>query len=262
LIEDYQPKRRRARLVARGLLVAGIGLAFVSAALTYVVATRAPAAEAPAPTGVDVLVATRDIAARTVIGPGDVRVARAAPEVVPAGALGQPEAAVGRVATAPIAKNEIVQAGRFAEGAGTGFAVFPVGIQPTGTAPDFRAMSLEIADANAVGGAVQPGDAVDVLFSIPFAPARLGTAATVDTDFAARILAERVAVLARSGTIYTVRLEAAQAERVAALQAAGATLHLLLRAGDDARAPRASGTVFSSEAGAIIRAIPTIAPPR
>lgn len=190
--------------------------------------------------------------------------ARIGAEVLPESAIRDAAIVIGRVTTQPIAKNEVVLSAKFTapSGGGGGFAVYPEGQQPTGATPDYRAMSMSILDQHAVGGAVQPGDIVDILFSISYIPSLLGAGTNaIDSDFAARILAERVTVLARdTTTIYTVRVDAAQAERIAAMQAAGATLHLLLRAGDDARAPRASGAIFTSEAGVIIRAIPTVRP--
>lgn len=262
MIEDYQAKRRRARIVSRSLLGLGITLAFVSALVTYVIASRVP--DAAGIETAQVLVADRDIAARTIITPGDVRIARVAADVLPESALRDPAVAIGRVTTQPIAKNEIVLSAKFTTGGGGGFAVYPEGQQPTGTTPDYRAMSLNILDQSAVGGSVQAGDIVDIVFSIAYLPSVLGSGTATnasDTDFAARILAERVTVLAKdSTTIYTFRVDAAQAERIAAMQAAGALLQLLLRASDDTRSPRASGAIFSSEAGGIIRAIPTIRP--
>lgn len=259
MIEDYQAKRRRARIVSRSLLAFGVFLALVSAVVTYAIASRAPAPDASLETSA-VVVATRDLAARTVVTADDVRIARVSADVLPEGALRDPAVAVGRVATQSIAKNEMLVPAKFAVGGGGGFAVYPEGQRPTGTTPDYRAMSLSILDQNAVGGAVRPGDIVDIVFSIGYVPTALGTG-TLDIDYAARIVAERVAVLAKdTTTIYTFRVDAAQAERITALQAAGAQLHLLLRAGDDARAPRASGAIFSSEAGGIIRSIPTVRP--
>lgn len=262
MIEDYQAKRRRARILSRGLLAAGIALAVLSAIVTYAIATRAPGPDGASIVTAQVLVASRDLSARTVVTANDVRLARVTAEVIPEGAIRDAAVVVGRITTQPIAKNEVVLAARFTAGGGGGFAVYPEGQQPTGTTPDYRAMSLLILEQHAVGGAVQPGDVVDILFSLAYLPSVLGTGTNaVETDFAARILAERVTVLAKDATtIYTVRVDAAQAERLAAMQAAGATLQLLLRAGDDMRVPRASGAVFTSEAGGLIRAIPTLRP--
>ena len=238
MIEDYQARRRRARIVARSLFGAGIVLALLAAIAAYAYVTQT---RPVAPGQARVVVAAHDIAARTVIGTDDVRLAEVDPAVVPAGALGDLSAAVGRAAAVPIAAREVLTPLRFASTA-AGIGVFPAGEQPTGNAPDYRAMSLNVLDANAAGGNVQAGDTIDLVFAFALEP-----------DVAARIVAERVPVLARAATIYTLRIDAAQAERIAALQAGGATVQLLLRAGNDTRSPRASGALFANEAGAIIR---------
>ena len=263
MIEDYQAKRRRARIVQRSLLATGLVLALVSALLTYYFASRAPAADPGITVATtQVLVARRDIPVRTILTADDVQVVQTTAGVVPAGALRQPGDAIGRVATQPIAANEIIHASRFTDSVATNFAIFPAGEQASGSTPDFRAMSLNIPNTHAVGGSIRAGDRVDILFALVFVPGQLGTGTNLEQDYAARILAENVAVLAKDevASIYTFRVEAAQAERIASIQAAGGTIHLLLRAANDARAPRASGSVYSSEAGRIIRAIPTSSP--
>lgn len=261
MIEDYQAKRRRARVVQRSLLAFGFFLAIASAVLTYYFASRAPAVEGPATVDTPVLVARRDIPARTVVTADDVMVVQTTAGVVPAGSLRDPAEALGRIATQPIAQNEIIHASRFSVSATTGFAIFPEGQQPSGNAPDFRAMSLHVPDSHAVGGTVGAGDRVDILFSIAYVPDQIGIGVGSGQDYAARILAENVVVLAKDqGTLYTFRVEAAQAERIAAMSSSGAQLHLLLRRADDTRAPRASGAIYSSDAGRIIRSIPTASP--
>ena len=261
MIEDYQAKRRRARIVQRSLLAFGFFLAVVSAVLTYYFASRAPAIDGSATVNTQVLVARRDIAPRTVVTADDVMVVQTTAGVVPAGSLREPTEAVGRIATQPIAQNEIVHASRFTGSATSVFSIFPEGQQPTGTAPDFRAMSMHIPDAQAVGGSVNAGDRVDILFALAYVPGQIGAGAGEVPDFAARILAENILVLAKDQTtLYTFRVEAALAERIAAIHASGAVPHLLLRRGDDTRAPRASGAIYSSDAGRIIRAIPTATP--
>ena len=261
MIEDYQAKRRRARIVQRSLLAFGFFLAIASAVLTYYFASRAPALEGPATVNTQVLVARRDIPVRTVVTADDVMVVMTTAGVVPAGSLRDPAEAVGRIVTLPIAQNEIVHASRFSASATTGFAIFPEGQQPSGTTPDFRAMSMHVPDPQAVGGTVNAGDRVDIMFAIAYVPEQIGVGAGAGQDFAARILAENVVVLAKDQTtLYTFRVDAAQAERIAAMHASGAQPHLLLRRGDDSRAPRASGAIYSSDAGRVIRAIPTATP--
>jgi Flp pilus assembly protein CpaB len=264
VIEDYQAKRKRGRLVARALMGGGLFLAAASALLTFVYVSQLRDTSTAGPTIAmgEVLVAGRDLPSRTLIAAGDVVVVRTASELIPAPALRSAESAIGSLTSVPIYAGEVMLASKFAAVDAAGFSIFPAGQQPTASSPDYRAMSLKIADANAVGGVVQAGDVVDVIFAFTYQPLTFGVDSAAEQDFAARILAERTVVLARAADIYTLRVEAAQAERLAALQAGGTTMHLLLRAGDDRREPRAAGAVFSSAAGEVIRAIPTIPPLR
>ena len=120
--------------------------------------------------------------------------------------------------------------------------MFPAGTQPGGTAPRFRAVSLNVPDANAAGGNIQPGDRIDILLS--------WSAATADgksSDSLSRVAIDNVTVLAHSITIYTLRLDVDTAERLAALQGGGATIQLLLRAPADDRASGSSGASFTRE---------------
>lgn len=262
MIEDYQAKRKRGRVVARALMGGGLLLAVASALLTFVyVSQLSETSTGPTIAMSEVLIADRDLPARTLIGAGDVKLVRTAADLIPAAALRSAESAIGSVTAVPIADGEVMLASKFSAVDGSGFSIFPAGQQPTGSSPDYRAMSLKVADANAVGGAVKPGDVVDVIFAFTYQPLQLAVPSAAEQDFAARILAERAVVLARAAEIYTVRVEAAQAERIAALQAGGTTMHLLLRAGDDVRVPRTAGAVYSSEAAEIIRAIPTAPAP-
>ncbi|HET8568576.1 MAG TPA: Flp pilus assembly protein CpaB [Candidatus Limnocylindria bacterium] len=254
MIEDYQAKRRRSRQIARALQIGGVVLAFAAAVATYAAVAGRPATVEPVDTA-PVVVAVRDIPARSLLSAQDVKVARLPADTVPTGALTDVSAAIGGFTAVAIARNEPILQGKLGSTA-SAVLVFPAGTEPTGSAPDFRGMSLEIPDADAVGGEVQPGDVVDIVLSLGFESARLGLG-TLDSDAAARIVAERVPVLARSKSIYTFRVDAAQAERIVALQAAGGKVHLLLRSAQDTRSPRASGAIYSNEARNLIRAIPT-----
>ncbi|MBI3522295.1 MAG: Flp pilus assembly protein CpaB [Chloroflexi bacterium] len=258
MIEDYQAKRRRSRRLSRVLLVLGVVLAVLAGAGTYLYAVNGRVAEmAPPPPALAVVVAARDLPVRTTLAADDLKVVRTAPELAPPGALTSTEAAVGRITTVPMSNGEVVLPSKFTPGEGLGFSVFPAGQKPSGSAPDFRAMSISIPDAQAVGGSVQAGDIVDVVFAVALEPGRLTAGSpSASTDYAARITYERVPVLARTITSYTIRVEAAQAERIAALAISGAQINLLLRAQDDTRSAGTRGALFSVEVATLLRGIP------
>jgi Flp pilus assembly protein CpaB len=117
---------------------------------------------------------------------------------------------------------------------------------PAAGSPSFRAMSITVSDANAVGGAIVPGDIVDVLFTMQFDPQRFLQKTTADqqADFSAKIILERVPILARLASVYTIRVDALTAERIAYLQSSGGQLNFLLRAPKDERASGSQGATF------------------
>jgi Flp pilus assembly protein CpaB len=107
-------------------------------------------------------------------------------------------------------------------------------------------MSLSVPDANAAGGAIVAGDHVDILYT-------LAVVEPTRNDFVGRIVIQDVPVLAKTITVYTFRVDATTAERIAALQASNGNLQLLLRAPGDARPAGTAGASFTSEAQRILR---------
>ncbi len=216
---------------------------------TYFFATT-PRAVATTPIAtVGVLVAARDIQPRTALSEADLKIVELPQESVPASALRDKSAVVGMVTTVPLAANEPVLPSKVATPGGEGrIAVLPPGTQVTGSTPRYRAVSLNVPDANAAGGAIVVGDHIDVLFT-------LNTSLVDPTkqDFLARVVVENVTVLNKTLTVYTLRIDVDTAERLATLQAAGGNLELLLRGPGDDRPSGSSGASFIREAQRIQR---------
>lgn len=250
--------KRRARLI----LIAGFLLAFLAAVVTFMIASGGQAA-APAPVATtEVLVAARDIAPKTPLTAADLKAVKINSDAVPAAALRSDKQTdvVGKIVTVPIQAGEFILAGKFGATAGATFTVFPPNVaaevgQPIapGT-PNYRAMSITVPDQFAVGGAVQVGDLVDVMYTFAFDPNKyfrpqpgIAPGSPQDTrvsDFSVKIILEKVPVIARTLNVYTIRTDAATAERLAYLTAAGAVLQMLLRAPADDRAARTEGATF------------------
>jgi pilus assembly protein CpaB len=239
-------RQRRSRLLARVLLAVGVLIAVLAGAGTYFYA-GAPRSVTPTDVAmVDVLVATRDIEARSALGPSDVKVVQLPRDAAPASALRDANAAAGMITTVRLSANEPVLPTKIAKPGSEGrIAVLPPGATVAGSAA-FRAMSLNIPDANAAGGAIEAGDHVDILYTLAIAePTR--------TDFVGRIVIQDVPVLAKTITVYTLRVDATTAERIAALQASQGNLQLLLRAPGDARPAGTAGASFTAESQRILR---------
>ncbi len=250
--------KRRARLI----LIAGFVLALLAAVGTFVIASGSPSAAPPAVPTTEVLVAARDIPPKTQLAAADLKAVKINSDVVPVAALRAEQQAevVGKVVTVPIQSGEFILSGKFGATAGATFTVFPPNVSatigqaiPPGT-PNYRAMSITVPDQFAVGGAIQIGDVVDIMYTLNFDPnkyfrAQTGivTGSPQDTrvtDFSVKVILEKVPVIARTLAVYTIRTDSATAERLAYLTASGAVLQMLLRAPADDRAARTEGATF------------------
>lgn len=239
-------RQNRSRLIARVLLAVGLLVAVLAAAGTYFYASAARTAPPTDAAMVDVLVATRDIEARSALGPNDVKVVQLPRDAAPASALRDTNAAAGMITTVRLSANEPVLPTKIAQPGSDGrIAVLPPG-STTNSSPPYRAMSLDIPDANAAGGAIEAGDHVDILYT-------LAVVEPTRNDFVGRITIQDVPVLAKTLNTYTFRVDVTTAERIAALLASGGNLQLLLRAPGDARPAGTSGASFTTEAQRILR---------
>ena len=241
--------RRRARLV----LIVGLLFAVGAGATTFFVANTAKSeAPAPIPTS-SIIVAAREIPPKTQITAADLKLVKMNTEVVPPAALTKAEDVVGKITITAISVGEPILPTKLGGPNGAVFVVIPAaslgsdGNIVPGT-PNYRAMSITVADAQAAGGSIQPGDIVDVLFSFTFDPVKYIQNPTPKNgpDISARIVLERVPILARTLAVYTIRTDAATAERIGYIQASGGVLQLLLRGPKDDRATGTTGATFKS----------------
>ena len=242
--------RRRARLV----LIVGLLFAVGAGATTFFVANTAKSeAPAPIPTS-SIVVAAREIPPKTQITPADLKLVKMNTEAVPPAALTRTEDIVGKITITSISVGEPILATRLGGPNGAVFVVIPAaslgsdGSIPPGT-PNYRAMSITVNDAQAAGGSILPGDIVDILFSFTFDPAKYVLRPDPlknGPDVSARIVLERVPILARTLAVYTIRTDATTAERISWLQASGGVMQMLLRAPKDERATGTTGATFKS----------------
>jgi Flp pilus assembly protein CpaB len=245
-VEDRS--RRRARLV----LIVGILIAILAGAGTFVLSSGSKA-EAPAPVATtDVLVAARDLPARSALTAADLKVQKYPVELAPPTALAKPEDVIGKIVQQPIAAGEPILPGKFAAAGAVTFTVFPPNAQPAPNAPipagtpDYRVMSITVADASAVGGAIQVGDIVDLLYTFNFDPTKFftGTDTNRIQDFASKVTLQNLPILARTASVYTIRTDAQTAEQISYMIASGGTLQFLLRAAQDQRQASTQGGTF------------------
>lgn len=247
--------RRRARLI----LIFGVLLALIAGAGTFFVISGAQQAQPPPvlPT-TDVLVATRDIPARTALIAADLRVAKVNVEAAPPTALKLPEDAIGKVLSAAVSINEPILPTKLAP-AGRDFTVFPPNETFAPDSPSYRIMTITVPDNFAVGGVIEVGDLVDIMYVFPFDPVAFldievpeeGEEVPEDEpvilpDTVAKVILGPVPILSRTAAVYTIRVDAPLAERLAYLLTAGGTMQFLLRAPGDDRAIATEGATFET----------------
>ena len=225
--------RRRARLI----LIVGVALALVAGVGTFVYASGAKSDQPVAVPTVAVLVAAREIPAKTTLTSADVKLQEFNVDAKPASAMTKADDALGKITIQSISVGEPILPTKFADPKNPSFVVMPASFigadgAPVPNSPNFRAMSITVSDANAVGGSVLVGDLVDLVFTMQFDPqSKLQRPTPVMTlDFSSKIILERLPILARLANVYTIRVDALTAERITYLQSAGGQLAFLLRA--------------------------------
>ena len=239
--------RRRARLI----LIVGVALALVAGVGTFVYASGAKSDQPVAVPTVAVLVAAREIPAKTTLTSADVKLQEFNLDAKPAAAMSDAGEALGKITVQSISVGEPILPSKFTDPKLPGFVVMPASfIGPDGApvvnSPNFRAMSITVPDQNAVGGTILAGDIVDMVFTLQFDPqTKLRQPQPQQTtDFAAKIILERLPILARLASVYTIRVDALTAERIAYLQSSGGQIAFLLRAPKDERASGSTGATF------------------
>ncbi len=239
--------RRRARLI----LIVGVALALVAGVGTFVYASGAKSDQPVAVPTVAVLVAAREIPAKTTLTTADVKLQEFNLDAKPAAAMSDAGEALGKITVQSISVGEPILPSKFSDPKLPGFVVMPASFigadgAPVVNSPNFRAMSITVPDANAVGGTVLAGDIVDMVFTLQFDPqTKLRQPQPQQTtDFAAKIILERLPILARLASVYTIRVDAVTAERIAYLQSSGGQIAFLLRAPKDERASGSTGATF------------------
>lgn len=229
----------------------GIVFALIAGVGTFVYASGNKIDQPVAVPTTPVLVAAREIPAKTTITSADLKIQEYNLDAKPVLAMSRADDAIGRITIQSISSGEPILPSKFSDPKSPGFVVIPASfIGPDGApavnSPNFRAMSITVPDPNAVGGVVVAGDIVDLVFTMQFDPTKFLQRPTVNqtVDFSAKIILERIPILAKVAAVYTIRVDALTAERISYLQSSGGQLAFLLRAPKDERASGSTGTTF------------------
>ena len=146
------------------LIVLGIFLALISGLGVMSVLNNQQQVQVAPPTPIPTLkivVAAQNIPDRTVLQANMLALKEWPQYLVPSGILTSTQALVGEVTNGLIVAGEPVLTSKVGGGPSV------VGLAPS-LPPGLVAMNLELAPANAVGGAIEQGDSVDVLLSMEY----------------------------------------------------------------------------------------------
>lgn len=197
-----------------------------------------------------VVVAAVDIPSRKAIEEADVVVRNVVADPTNEGAFSSLDQVLGRVAGIPVATGQLVNASTLASTTeGSTFSILAPGEEWDPNGPDVRAVSLTVADANAVAGLLVPGQRVDIIVTMPINPEVGQTAEGADAQAAnfiagpsTKVTLQSVTILSRNGGVYIVRADLETAEKIAELQAVGGVFTMALRLERDDRTADTEGS--------------------
>jgi Flp pilus assembly protein CpaB len=160
-MEFKDPGARRRRL----LLVVGVVTAVVAGLVAFQMSQgNATAVE---PQTQQVLVATHDIAARTIIQSADVTLRSVPQDPSLAIALTDPTAVVGRVTTVPLVNGQVIYPTVFVgSSSGSSYSILDPNELVTADSPYWRAVSVSVPKERAVAGTVMAGEHVDLFATV------------------------------------------------------------------------------------------------
>ncbi len=245
-----QRKRRRARL----FIGTGVLMAVVVGGTTLFMLQQAPRPAAQEEVAMtDVVVATRDIPARTPIGDTDVAVRSMPLDDSNAFAVTDPSDVVGRSSAVAIVPGQIITANLLVstDPAQGGNLIPAPGATFDPNGPPMRAVSVSVPDAQAVGGNIQPGQRVDVIATVQIlapeeaetdADAEEAAASDLDAGPSTKVTLQNVTVLSRAAEIYILQVDLEAAEQIAQIMAAAGTFTLVLRPDADVQTAETDGS--------------------
>jgi Flp pilus assembly protein CpaB len=218
---EYRDHRRRSRII----VILGLILAIVAGGSAFYLVNQAQLKAGSGTTATTpIVVAVRLIPARKAIEAGDVAI-RDVP-VDPTNANGvfvSLDKVVGLIPGVNILEGQPIYANFLASSAlGGEFQILAPGETLAPDSPAWRAVSMTIPDDRAVGGALQPGDHVDIFVSANVqVPEELSNLGKYYTDRSTKIVYQDLTVLAKTGQDYVVKVPLDLAEEISHLQATG-----------------------------------------
>lgn len=250
-LEYSDRNSRRSKLY----IVVGIIVALVVAATVFV------ALQASGLTGEveverrTVVVAAADIVGRQPITETDVTTREVVADPANATAFTTVDEVVGRITAVPVPTGQILAPNLLASTTeGQTFSILAPGEEFDPEGPDHRAVSVTVADANAVAGTLTAGQRVDLVVTMQV-PAPADDGAPTEEDGprsgprftggpSTKVTLQQMLILARNGELYILRADLPTAEKIAELTAAGGTFTMVLRPEQDDRQAETEGSTI------------------
>jgi pilus assembly protein CpaB len=238
---EYRDPAKRGKFI----IVLGVILALIAGGAAFYLINQAQAnAGSGSAQKVPIVVATRVIPARKPVEADDVAV-RDVPidKTNEQGVISDPTQVVGRILAVSVLEGQMVTTNLMASAATGGqFSIVAPG-EAIGPGSEFwRAVSITVPDERAVGGLVSANATVDVFVTatvnVPQDQLDLGR---YYTDKSTKLTYQNVLILAKSGSLYVLKVSEPVAEEISHLQAsATAQFSLALRPDEDTRPVDAS----------------------
>jgi Flp pilus assembly protein CpaB len=217
---EYRDNSRRSKLI----IALGVILALIAGATSFYLLNQATQSAGQGPLQkVSVVVAAKDISARTPIVAGDVALREVALDpVTQVGVLTKPDEVIGRVLAVPVLAGQPIYKTMIASStSGSGFSI----LGPTETVgPDseaWRAVSITIPDDRAVGGLLTVGQTIDIVMTATVKVPEPYASDGFYADFSTKVTYQDVVILARVESQYVIRCSLAVAEEILHMQATG-----------------------------------------
>lgn len=222
---EYRDNSRRGRII----IIVGVLLALIAGATSFFLINQAQQQAGQGPLQkVAVVVAARDIAARTPVQAADVEVRQLPADAVSqVGVATAPEQVIGAVLAVPVAPGQPIYLNMLASSGGAGYSILAPNETVCPTCENWRAVSITIPDDRAVAGTLIAGETVDVFMTATIgAPAPSGapvaSAATLyEGGASTKVTYQNVVILARSAEFYIIRCSLTVAEEIEHMLATG-----------------------------------------
>jgi Flp pilus assembly protein CpaB len=249
---EYSDRNHRRSKV---YMAAGIVAALLVAGIVFV-ALQATRLGQPAEVEMrTVVVAAAEIAGRQPITETDVTTREIPADPTNQHAFTSVDQAIGRVSSAPLSIGQLVGPSALASTTeGMTYSLLAPGEEFDPSGPDWRAVSVTVPAASAVGGTLTPGQSVDLIVTMPINPEPTTDGETAEEPEAGlasvmsgpstKVTLQAMSLLFRDGDIYILRADLETAEKIAELTAAGGTFTMALRHGEDDRTADTEGSTI------------------